>query len=197
MSSTTADTASHTDPPSDPTLVRHVIGGAAAAAFGGWSQTPAHVRARVLFRFRDLVERDADRLARILTREHGKVLSDARGEPARGLEVVEFACGIPQQLKGEFSEDVGRGIDAELALLLTEAGAPTGCSTSGTATGWPSTPFSATTGWRRSASSAPPPSPSTSTAWRTTTASASRPSGAPRTTWSSCPTPTWTRPSTP
>jgi malonate-semialdehyde dehydrogenase (acetylating)/methylmalonate-semialdehyde dehydrogenase len=84
----------------------------AEAAFPDWAATPPHVRARVLFRFRDLVERDIDRLAAIITREHGKVLSDARGELTRGLEVVEFACGIPQLLKGDYSEKVGRGVDA-------------------------------------------------------------------------------------
>jgi malonate-semialdehyde dehydrogenase (acetylating)/methylmalonate-semialdehyde dehydrogenase len=85
---------------------------AAAAAFPGWAATPPHLRARVLFRFRDLVERESDRLAAIITAEHGKVLSDAKGEITRGLEVVEFACGIPQLLKGDYSEAVGRGIDA-------------------------------------------------------------------------------------
>ena len=85
---------------------------AALKAFPGWAATPPHVRARVLFRFRDLVERDLDRLAAAITAEHGKVLSDARGELIRGLEVVEFACGIPQLLKGEFSEQVGNSIDA-------------------------------------------------------------------------------------
>jgi len=85
---------------------------AAAAAFPGWAATPPHMRARVLFRFRDLVERESDRLAAIITAEHGKVLSDAKGELTRGLEVVEFACGIPQMLKGEYSEAVGRGVDA-------------------------------------------------------------------------------------
>ena len=85
---------------------------AASAAFPDWAATPPHVRARVLFRFRDLVERDVDRLAALITAEHGKILSDAKGELTRGLEVVEFACGIPQLLKGEFSEQVGRSIDA-------------------------------------------------------------------------------------
>ncbi|GLY70604.1 methylmalonate-semialdehyde dehydrogenase (acylating) [Amycolatopsis taiwanensis] len=85
---------------------------AAADAFPGWSRTPPHVRARVLFRFRDLVEQHADRLAEIITAEHGKVRDDARGEVTRGLEVVEFACGIPHLLKGEFSENVGRKVDA-------------------------------------------------------------------------------------
>ncbi|MBO1075182.1 CoA-acylating methylmalonate-semialdehyde dehydrogenase [Roseomonas marmotae] len=85
---------------------------AAARAFPEWAATSPHVRARVMFRLRDLIERDMDRLAAIITAEHGKVFSDAKGELQRGLEVVEFACGIPQLLKGEFSEAVGRGIDA-------------------------------------------------------------------------------------
>jgi malonate-semialdehyde dehydrogenase (acetylating)/methylmalonate-semialdehyde dehydrogenase len=84
---------------------------AAVAAFEGWSATPPHVRVRVMFRFRDLVESHRDRLAEIITSEHGKVFNDAQGEVTRGLEVVEFACGIPQMLKGEFSENVGRAVD--------------------------------------------------------------------------------------
>jgi malonate-semialdehyde dehydrogenase (acetylating)/methylmalonate-semialdehyde dehydrogenase len=84
---------------------------AAAAAFPAWAATPPHVRARVLFRFRALVEEAGERLAGLITAEHGKVLSDAKGELLRGLEVVEFACGIPQLLKGEYSEGVGRSID--------------------------------------------------------------------------------------
>ena len=84
---------------------------AAARAFPGWSATPPHVRARVLFRFRDLVERNIDELATLINREHGKVLSDARGEVTRGLEVVEFACAAPTLLKGEYSENVGRDVD--------------------------------------------------------------------------------------
>jgi len=84
---------------------------AALAAFDGWADTPAHVRARVMFRFRDLVESQRDRFAELITSEHGKVFSDAQGEVTRGLEVVEFACGIPQLLKGEFSQNVGRGVD--------------------------------------------------------------------------------------
>lgn len=84
---------------------------AAQAAFEGWSATPAHIRARVLFRFRDLVESHRDRLAEIITSEHGKVFNDAQGEVTRGLEVVEFSCGIPHMLKGEFSENVGRTVD--------------------------------------------------------------------------------------
>ena len=85
---------------------------AARAALPEWSETPALRRARVLFRFRDLIDRHSEELAGILTREHGKVLPDARGEVTRGLEIVEFACGIPQLLKGEYSDAVGRGIDS-------------------------------------------------------------------------------------
>ena len=85
---------------------------AAREALPEWSDTPALRRARVLFRFRDLIEKHGDELATILTREHGKVLADARGEVTRGLEIVEFACGIPQLLKGEYSDAVGRGIDS-------------------------------------------------------------------------------------
>ncbi|MCP5265780.1 MAG: CoA-acylating methylmalonate-semialdehyde dehydrogenase [Burkholderiaceae bacterium] len=84
---------------------------AAADAFPAWSAMPALRRARVMFRFRELVEQHADALAELITSEHGKVVSDALGEVTRGLEVVEFACGIPQLLKGEFSEQVGTGID--------------------------------------------------------------------------------------
>ena len=84
---------------------------AAAAAFPAWSATPALTRARILFRFRELLERDAGEFAALISAEHGKVLSDARGEITRGVEVVEFACGIPQLLKGEMSEQIGRGID--------------------------------------------------------------------------------------
>ncbi|MDH4260657.1 MAG: CoA-acylating methylmalonate-semialdehyde dehydrogenase, partial [Gammaproteobacteria bacterium] len=85
---------------------------AARAALPDWSDTPALRRARVLFRFRDLIERHSEEIAGILTREHGKVLADARGEVTRGLEIVEFACGIPHLLKGEYSDAVGRGIDS-------------------------------------------------------------------------------------
>lgn len=69
-------------------------------------------RARVLFRARDLIEQRMDELAAIITSEHGKILSDAKGEVTRGLEVVEFATGVPELLKGEYTEQVGRGIDA-------------------------------------------------------------------------------------
>ncbi len=85
---------------------------AATAAFPEWSNLPPLRRARVLFRFRDLLEKNTDRLAAVITSEHGKVLDDARGEVTRGLEVVEFATGIPHLLKGEFTEQVGTGIDS-------------------------------------------------------------------------------------
>ncbi|GLZ11689.1 methylmalonate-semialdehyde dehydrogenase (acylating) [Actinomadura sp. NBRC 104425] len=85
---------------------------AAAEAFGQWREVSVSRRAKIMFAFRDLVERHIDRLAEVIADEHGKVLSDARGEVVRGLEVVEFACGIPQLLKGEFSEQVSTGVDA-------------------------------------------------------------------------------------
>jgi malonate-semialdehyde dehydrogenase (acetylating)/methylmalonate-semialdehyde dehydrogenase len=85
---------------------------AAADAFPAWSAQPPLRRARVLFRFRELFEQHLDEIAALITSEHGKVFSDARGEATRGLEVVEFATGIPQMLKGEFSEQVGPGIDS-------------------------------------------------------------------------------------
>jgi len=85
---------------------------AAAGAFRSWRDTSLTARSRVLFAFRELAVRHRDDLARRITAEHGKVLEDARGEVARGIEVVEFACGIPHLLKGEFSEDVSTGVDA-------------------------------------------------------------------------------------
>jgi len=85
---------------------------AAKAAASGWASTPAIRRARIIFKFKELIEANMDEFAQIVTREHGKVLSDAKGSIARGLEVVEFACGIPHLLKGEFSEAVGTGVDS-------------------------------------------------------------------------------------
>lgn len=84
---------------------------AATFAFPGWAATPPLRRARVLFKFKELLERHRDALARLVSLEHGKVLDDARGSVQRGLEVVEFACGVPHLLKGEFSSEAGRGID--------------------------------------------------------------------------------------
>src|SRR5262244_1141612 len=85
---------------------------AATAAFPGWAATPPLTRARILFKFLELLNRDHDALARVISEEHGKVFSDAQGEITRGVEVVEFACGIPHLLKGDFTEQVGRGIDS-------------------------------------------------------------------------------------
>jgi malonate-semialdehyde dehydrogenase (acetylating)/methylmalonate-semialdehyde dehydrogenase len=84
---------------------------AARGAFPAWSETAPPKRARVLFKLKELLDANHDVLAASITREHGKVLSDARGEVQRGIEVVEFACGIPQSLKGEHSDNVGGGID--------------------------------------------------------------------------------------
>ena len=85
---------------------------AAVDAFPAWAALPPLRRARVLNRFGALLEQHQERLARLITSEHGKVLSDALGEMQRGLEVVEFATGIPHLLKGEFTERVGRGVDS-------------------------------------------------------------------------------------
>jgi malonate-semialdehyde dehydrogenase (acetylating) / methylmalonate-semialdehyde dehydrogenase len=85
---------------------------AAEAALPAWSAMPPLQRARIMFRFKALLEEHLDELAQLVTVEHGKVFSDARGEVIRGTEVVEFACGIPQMLKGEFSENVGTNVDS-------------------------------------------------------------------------------------
>jgi malonate-semialdehyde dehydrogenase (acetylating)/methylmalonate-semialdehyde dehydrogenase len=84
---------------------------AAAAAWPAWSQTSPLRRARVMFRFRELLEQHRGRLAAAITREHGKVLADAEGEVTRGIEIVEFACGAPRLLSGLHSDNVGGGID--------------------------------------------------------------------------------------
>jgi len=84
---------------------------AARAAFPAWSRTPVLRRANIMFKLRELIERDRDEIAALLTQEHGKVLHDAAGSIQRGLEVVEFACGMPQLIKGEFSDQVGTGVD--------------------------------------------------------------------------------------
>jgi malonate-semialdehyde dehydrogenase (acetylating)/methylmalonate-semialdehyde dehydrogenase len=85
---------------------------AAQAAFPAWRQTSLVKRASVMFAFRDLVRQHSAELADLISSEHGKVASDAAGELARGLEVVEFACGMPHLLKGAFSENVSTGVDA-------------------------------------------------------------------------------------
>ena len=85
---------------------------AARRAFPAWAETPPLTRARILFRARDLIEARMGELATVITAEHGKILSDAQGEVTRGLEVVEYATAAPELLKGEFTEQVSRGIDA-------------------------------------------------------------------------------------
>ncbi|EJC63095.1 methylmalonate-semialdehyde dehydrogenase [Alcaligenes faecalis subsp. faecalis NCIB 8687] len=84
---------------------------AAASAFPGWADTPPIRRARILFKFLQLLNEHKDKLAHLITAEHGKVFSDAQGEVARGIEIVEFACGIPQLLKGDYTEQVSSHID--------------------------------------------------------------------------------------
>ena len=84
----------------------------AKLAFLSWSNTPPLQRARVLFKFKELIEKNEDELIKIIVSEHGKVYEDAKGSLTRGLEVVEYACGIPQMLKGEFTENVGKNVDS-------------------------------------------------------------------------------------
>src|SRR5213079_1075558 len=83
----------------------------AQAAWPAWADTPPVRRARILARFLELLNEERDALAALITSEHGKVFSDAQGEVARGIEILEFACGIPQLLKGDFTEQVSGGID--------------------------------------------------------------------------------------
>ncbi len=84
---------------------------AAKAAFPAWADTPPIRRARVMFKFLELLNAHKDELAEAITKEHGKVFTDAQGEVARGIDIVEFACGIPQLLKGDYTEQVSTGID--------------------------------------------------------------------------------------
>jgi malonate-semialdehyde dehydrogenase (acetylating)/methylmalonate-semialdehyde dehydrogenase len=84
---------------------------AARAAFPAWADTPPIRRARVMFRFQELLNAHRDELAHLITAEHGKVFTDAQGEVMRGIDVVEFACGIPQLLKGDYTDQVSTGID--------------------------------------------------------------------------------------
>ena len=85
----------------------------AAAAFPGWMETPPVERARVFFKFKMLLEEHFDELVLSNTREHGKTLIESRGDVKRGIEMVEFACGIPSLLMGEVLENIARGIDCE------------------------------------------------------------------------------------
>ena len=121
MSTTFTEYAEVTDSATGEVVARVPLSGApevdaavraASAAAAGWAATSLSRRTGVLFRFRELVDRHRDDLARIITREHGKMLDDARGEVQRGLEVVEFACGLGQLLKGEMSAQISDGIDS-------------------------------------------------------------------------------------
>jgi malonate-semialdehyde dehydrogenase (acetylating)/methylmalonate-semialdehyde dehydrogenase len=96
---------------------------AAMAAQPAWAATNPQRRARVMFRFKELVEANMDALAHLLSSEHGKVIADARGDIQRGLEVVEFACGIPHALKGEYTQGAGPGIDVYSMRLPIGIGA--------------------------------------------------------------------------
>ena len=87
---------------------------AAKRAFPEWRSTPPQKRAQVMFTFKKLLEAHADDLCATITSEHGKVLDDARGELGRGIEVVEYACGISELLKGEFSKNAGPALIAGL-----------------------------------------------------------------------------------
>ena len=84
---------------------------AAQAAFPAWADTPPIRRARVMFKFLELLNANKDKLAHCITAEHGKVFTDAQGEVSRGIDIVEFACGMPQLLKGDFTDQVSTGID--------------------------------------------------------------------------------------
>ena len=84
----------------------------AKQAFNDWSNKPPVTRARVLFKFKEIIEKNSDQLTKLIVQEHGKVYEDAKGSLTRGLEIVEFACGIPHLLKGEFTENVGTDIDS-------------------------------------------------------------------------------------
>jgi len=84
----------------------------AKTAFEKWSQVTPLQRARVIFKYKELIEKNYDELTKLIVSEHGKVYEDAKGSLTRGLEIVEFACGIPQMLKGEFTENVGTNIDS-------------------------------------------------------------------------------------
>ena len=84
----------------------------AKKAFETWSNVTPIQRARIIFKYKEIIEKNSDLLAKMIVSEHGKVYEDAKGSLTRGLEVVEFACGIPQMLKGDFTENVGTNIDS-------------------------------------------------------------------------------------
>src|SRR5436190_20923079 len=88
----------------------------AAAAFPAWRDTPAVERARLFFRYRQLVEENFDRICESITREHGKTLAEARGSAYRGIENIEYACSVPTLLMGDTLENLARGVDCETML---------------------------------------------------------------------------------
>ncbi|MCJ8156149.1 CoA-acylating methylmalonate-semialdehyde dehydrogenase [Sphingomonas sp. LaA6.9] len=94
----------------DAALLERAVANAKAAQ-PGWAALNPQRRARVMFRFKELIEQHMDELAELLSREHGKVIADSKGDIQRGLEVVEFVCGVPHLLKGEYTEGAGPGID--------------------------------------------------------------------------------------
>src|SRR6185436_10076876 len=102
-------------PAADAALVNEAVQ-AAAAAFPAWRDTPPVERARVFFRYRQLIETHFDRVCACISREHGKTLVEARGSLFRGLENVEYACGIPALLMGDTLENIARGVDCETVL---------------------------------------------------------------------------------
>src|SRR5204863_10084356 len=89
---------------------------AAASAFPAWSETPPVERARVMFRYRQILEENLDRVCASVSREHGNTLAEARGSLFRGLENIEYACGAPTLLMGDFLENIARGVDCETLL---------------------------------------------------------------------------------
>ena len=95
----------------DESLVAEAVA-AAKAAFPAWRDTPPAKRARVMFRFKQLLEERADDICALISEEHGKTLEDARGELQRGIENVEYACGVPELLKGDYTRNVGPNVDA-------------------------------------------------------------------------------------
>jgi len=149
------------------------------AAQPAWAATNPQRRARVLFKFLELVQKEFDSLAQLLSSEHGKTIADSKGDIQRGLEVVEFACGIPHLLKGEFSDSAGPGID----LFSSKPGCRRACSMSSTATRRRSTRCSPIRACAPSASSARLRSRNTSTPPAAPTGNACSASAAPRITW--------------
>ena len=107
---------------------------AAKAAFPAWSENAPLKRARLMFKFKELLEAHSDELAELITRDHGKLFEDAKGEVIRGIEIVEFACGIPNLLKTDFTDQSAPGIDAW--IKAGSQGEMTLPSITGIAMGW-------------------------------------------------------------